>query len=106
MRTADVADVLRTVYDPELGLDVVALGLVYGIEIEGNRVLVRMTMTTAMCPMAGAMLEAARSAIAYRFPEADVELVTEYDLPWHIDMADDRARDWLGVPPRAVTRAG
>lgn len=106
MNPSDIASVLRRVYDPELGVDLVALGLVYGIEIDAQDVTVHMTMTSNMCPMAEAMLDAAQTAIGYQFPEANVVVVPVYDPPWHIDMADDRARDWLGVPPRSVTGAG
>ncbi|MBE7518160.1 MAG: metal-sulfur cluster assembly factor [Thermoflexaceae bacterium] len=106
MKPAEIARILSRVYDPELGVDLVSLGLVYGITVEGQKVSVLMTMTSTMCPMAEAMLDSAQTAISYQFPDADIEVVPVYDPPWHIDMADDRARDWLGVPPRSVTRAG
>ncbi|KAA0237702.1 DUF59 domain-containing protein [bacterium] len=106
MNPAEIARVLSRVYDPELGVDLVSLGLVYDINIEGERVTVMMTMTSTMCPMAEAMLDSAQTAISYQFPDADVVVLPVYDPPWHIDMADDRAREWLGAPPRAVTRAG
>ncbi len=106
MRAADIADALRDVYDPELGLDVVSLGLIYGIHVEGRKVRVRMTLTSAGCPMAGAMIESTELALRYQFPDADVAIATDFDPPWDIDMADDRARDWLGEPPRRATRDG
>ena len=106
MKASEVASVLQRVFDPELGVDLVSLGLVYGIDIEGQTITVRMTMTTTMCPMADAMLDAAQTAISYRFQEADVTVQPVCDPPWHIDMASDRARDFLGAPPRAVTAAG
>jgi len=106
MNAADVADVLRDVYDPELGLDLVSLGLVYGIDVDGAVIDVRMTLTSTGCPMASAMLDAARDAIAYQFPGSQVRVTTEFEPPWDIEMADDRARDWLGEPPRRVRGAG
>ena len=105
MKASEVADVLRDVYDPELGLDLVSLGLVYGIDVDAATVVVRMTLTSTGCPMAGAMLDAAREAIAYQFPGSDVTVTSAFDPPWDIDMADDHARDWLGEPPRRVRGA-
>jgi metal-sulfur cluster biosynthetic enzyme len=105
MKASDVADVLRDVYDPELGLDLVSLGLVYGIDVDESTIGVRMTLTSTGCPMAGVMLDAAREAIAYQFPGSEVRVTSEFDPPWDIDMADDRARDWLGEPPRRVRGA-
>jgi len=100
MNASDVADVLRDVYDPELGLDLVSLGLIYGIDVDEPDIGIRMTLTSTGCPMAGAMLDAARDAVAYQFPGTQVRVITEFEPPWDIDMADDRARDWLGEPPR------
>ena len=89
---------LRGVYDPELGIDVVALGLVYGIRVEGQRVIVEMTLTTPGCPVAASLpvdakqaLEAALGSDGY---ETDVEIV--WDPPWTPERLEDEAAATLG----------
>ena len=57
-------NLLRTVYDPELGLDVVNLGLVYELRVEPPRAHVRMTLTTPGCPLHDSMGEAVRQALS------------------------------------------
>ena len=79
----EVRAALRSVIDPEVGMNVVDLGLVYGIEIAPDQVRVSMTMTTPACPMGSMITEDAREAIRDIAPEAaevDVQLV--WDPPW------------------------
>lgn len=88
---------LRGVIDPEVGLNVVDLGLVYGIEIAPNRVCVSMTMTTPACPMGSMITEDAREAIRDIAPEAaevDVQLV--WDPPWSPALMSEHARQRFG----------
>lgn len=77
-----VMDALRSVMDPELGVNLVDLGLIYGIEAAGDRVSVRMTLTNPACPINSYMTDQARAAVL-RVPgvkSADVELV--WEPPW------------------------
>ncbi|HEU0298206.1 MAG TPA: metal-sulfur cluster assembly factor, partial [Longimicrobium sp.] len=60
---ADVKKALRKVKDPELNLDLVVLGLIYDIRIDGGRVEVTMSLTSPMCPVAGELLNQAREAV-------------------------------------------
>lgn len=92
-----VYDALRTVIDPEAGTNVVDLGLVYGVEIEGSGVHVRMTMTSAACPMGESIVADAEDAIAAAIPDANpvtVELV--WDPPWHPGLMSDVAKQFFG----------
>jgi metal-sulfur cluster biosynthetic enzyme len=95
--SADVLDALRHVVDPEVGMNIVDLGLVYTVEVGGGDVRVRLTMTTAACPLGESIGEQARTAILRQVPGAtsvNVELV--WDPPWEPSMMSDAAREQLG----------
>ncbi|MEO8134524.1 MAG: metal-sulfur cluster assembly factor [Betaproteobacteria bacterium] len=95
-----VRDALRQVEDPEAGMNIVDLGLVYGIAVEGNRIDIEMTMTTAACPMAEMIVDAAQAAVAGIAPpgvEVAVHLV--WDPPWTPDKMSGIARDHFGWLP-------
>lgn len=94
--SAGVRQALRMVIDPELGENVVALGLIYAVAVEDSVVHVDMTTTTKGCPATNYLKEAVQSA-AYAMPgirAVDVELT--YDPPWTPDMMDDEAKAHLG----------
>ena len=59
----DVRNALKGVKDPELGLDLIVLGLIYDLEIEGSSVHATMSLTSPFCPVAGQIVEDARQAI-------------------------------------------
>lgn len=82
----DVLDALRQVLDPEVGMSIVDLGLIYDVRIEGSRVRVAMTLTSAGCPMGESIRGGAEFALLNLagVTEAQVELV--FDPPWHPGM--------------------
>mgnify|MGYP003433305659 CR=1 FL=1 len=93
----DVRAALRGVVDPEVGLNVVDLGLVYGIEIAPGRVRVAMTMTTPACPMGGMISQDAREAILDIVPEgAEVVVDLVWDPPWSPERMSEHARGRFG----------
>lgn len=92
-----VRDALRQVVDPEAGMNIVDLGLVYGIEVGADAVRIEMTMTTAACPMADLIVDEALQAIESVVPrgtEVDVQLV--WDPPWTPERMSDLARERFG----------
>ena len=94
-----ILEALSQVLDPELNFDVVALGLIYSIDIQdGKRVFVKMTLTTPACPLAGQIHRQAEAAVASvpGITQAMVELV--YDPPWNPTMMSDEAKLSLGYP--------
>ena len=92
-----VMEALSQVYDLEIGLDIVSLGLIYGVEVEDSNVKVKMTMTTPMCPLAGLMLEDARRKVSEIEGINDVKMELTFDPPWTPEMASDDVRKILGL---------
>jgi metal-sulfur cluster biosynthetic enzyme len=89
---------LREVIDPEIGFNIVDIGLVYDIAVEQDGVArISMTTTTQGCPATGYLLngagEAAQSVAG--ISRADVQL--SYDPPWTLDMMSQAVRDHLGL---------
>ena len=97
MTEDDVRAALREVLDPELGVNIVDLGLVYGIEVEGDVARVTMTMTTPACPLRDYLQDLVESEVLLRVGDArrvDVAIVTE--PPWSEERMSDAARAQLG----------
>jgi metal-sulfur cluster biosynthetic enzyme len=92
-----VRDALRQVIDPELGCNIVDLGLLYDIQISDGKVTVRMTLTTPGCPMQESLAWGVQSALLNLegVETVDVELV--WDPPWSPDRMTDEGRAQLGV---------
>lgn len=85
---------LCEVYDPELGIDIVSLGLVYGVRTEADTVVVDMTLTTPGCPASATLPEMARMAVSDALAgsmTAQVNVV--WDPPWNPSMMQDRGID-------------
>jgi metal-sulfur cluster biosynthetic enzyme len=80
-----VTHALRDVFDPELGMSIVDLGLIYGVRIDGGRVQVTMTLTAPGCPLHDSMAEWVRQAVA-RIPGVEaVEVAITFEPPWTPD---------------------
>ena len=93
----DIREALRHVVDPEIGVNIVDLGLVYRIEVEGGRVRIAMTMTSPTCPLADYLKDLVTSAIQQHVPDVlDVDISLEWEPPWDPDMMSDEARRQLG----------
>ncbi len=94
----EVLAALKSVIDPEVGINIVDLGLVYGVAIDGGAVKVTMTMTTAACPVTEYMKTQARDAVRGALPKiTDVQVDMVWDPPWKATMMSDAAKRKLGV---------
>lgn len=92
-----VYEALQDCYDPEIPVNIVDLGLVYDVEVEGGAVAVKMTLTTPGCGMGGMIASNAQSLIK-EIPgveEANVDLV--WDPPWDPGRISEEARQKLGI---------
>jgi metal-sulfur cluster biosynthetic enzyme len=97
MTEQEVLRVLQQVDDPEVGVNIVDLGLVYSIQITAGQVRITMTMTTPACPMHSYLSEEVRAAIFNEFEEAEsVEVEIVWDPPWSSMMISDDGRRQLG----------
>jgi len=92
-----VREALRTVDDPEVGMNIIDLGLVYRIDIAPERVRVELTMTTPACPMGDLITENADRAVRAALPEGvAVEVVLVWEPPWTPEMMSESARQTFG----------
>ncbi len=95
----EVRIAMRSVYDPEIGLSVEDLGLVYGIRVDGTTAIVDMTLTTPMCPLGPVIKAQTYSVLTSRFPAIeDVELNLVWTPRWDPrTMASEEAKAELGI---------
>ncbi len=85
--------VLKTVYDPEIPVDIYELGLIYGIEVtDDGEAHVTMTLTTPMCPVAETLPPEVEDKVRNVMGVKDVSLDLVWDPPWSVDMMSDAAR--------------
>lgn len=93
----DVRNALKGVKDPELGLDLVVLGLVYDIEIQGADVHATVSLTSPMCPVAEQIVEQAREAVAGVEGVEDARVTLTFDPPWTPERISPLIRSSLGL---------
>jgi metal-sulfur cluster biosynthetic enzyme len=96
-----VREALRSVDDPEVGMSIVDLGLVYRIDITAEYVRVEMTMTTQACPMADLITDNARRAVVALVPDGmgvGVDIVLVWEPFWTPDRMSESAKQTFGWP--------
>jgi metal-sulfur cluster biosynthetic enzyme len=92
----DVVEALRQVEDPELGMDIVELGLLYDVEVEDSKVKVLYSLTSMGCP-AGPMIQQNVEEVVQAMPGVeDVETELTWDPPWTPEKMSDDAKFILG----------
>ncbi|MBE2247774.1 MAG: metal-sulfur cluster assembly factor [Candidatus Competibacteraceae bacterium] len=93
------SEALKKVIDPEIGLNIVDLGLIYQIDFfeEEKKIVCTMTLTTQFCPMGESITDAAKFAIQDAFAgyEADIELT--FEPAWNYDMISEEGRMFLNM---------
>ena len=88
---------LSQVYDPELGIDVVSLGLIYDVHLEKDTIKIKMTLTTPGCPASENLPDMAQLAVSFALKErAKVELEVVWDPPWDPSMMNPETAMGLG----------
>jgi metal-sulfur cluster biosynthetic enzyme len=92
----DVIEVLRQVEDPELGMDIVELGLLYDVEVEGPKVKVTYSLTSMGCPAGPMIEEDIRNAVTTVPEVEEIETELSWDPPWTPERMSDDAKFILG----------
>jgi FeS assembly SUF system protein len=88
-----VIEALKTIYDPEIPVNIYDLGLIYDIEIKDDgAATVTMTLTTPACPVAGAMPQGVADTVAAVEGIGEVEVQLVWSPPWSPDLMSDEAR--------------
>lgn len=89
---------LYHVYDPEIGLNIVDLGLVYELYFDetDNKVVCIMTLTTQFCPMGDAITTDTHNSLGKSFPGWEVNVNLTFEPPWSFAMLSPEGREFLG----------
>lgn len=93
----DVLDALKTVKDPELNLNLVVLGLVYDVQVEGSHVDARISLTSPMCPVAEQIVVMAEEAVLGVEGVESAKVQLTFDPPWTPDRISPLIRSSLGL---------
>jgi metal-sulfur cluster biosynthetic enzyme len=94
----DILAALKTVIDPELGINIVDLGLVYHAVRNADRIDIELTMTTPACPLGEMMTQEINRVLCDNFPDiADVRVDLVWDPPWSPELMSEESRRQLGM---------
>lgn len=91
-----IIDKLRQCLDPELGVNIIDLGLVYGVSVEGSRVHVLMTLTTPGCPLDAYFTRDITTRLKTLKGISDVSVELTFDPPWGPTKMSQESKDLLG----------
>ena len=92
-----VLETLRQVLDPEIDCNIIDLGLVYGVAVDGTTVRIQMTLTTQGCPMHESIAWGVKAALLNVEGVEAVEVEVVWDPPWHPSMMTEAGRARVGV---------
>ena len=88
----DIISALKTIYDPEIPVNIWDMGLIYDIELGGDSVVVKMTFTSPTCPMMEELLAQVRDAVQSVCVDMSVRVDLVWDPPWDLSRMSDEAR--------------
>ncbi len=97
VRAEQVRDALKDVIDPELGYNIVDLGLIYGVTVQESRVEVVMTMTTPGCPASQYIQNGTHERLLSMDEVDDVDVEVVWSPPWDPSMMSDEAKRHFGL---------
>ena len=93
----EVLERLKAIYDPEIPVNIVDLGLIYGVETdeENKKVIVTMTLTAPGCPLAQMIVQMVKETVSQMEGVEDVEVKVTFDPPWNINMISEEGKKIL-----------
>lgn len=94
----DILESLRKVMDPEIGINIVDLGLIYRIDVFDDHAEVDFTLTSPGCPLADVIEDDIRKILATDHEIAEVRTQVVWEPPWNLDFLSEEARLELGYP--------
>lgn len=95
MSEQDIYDAISTVIDPEVGFDIVSLGLIYGVKIDDGTVYVTMTLSTRGCPLHELIQQWTKDAVLKVEGAKACEIEIVWEPAWNISMASERVKKEL-----------
>ncbi|RYZ25804.1 MAG: metal-sulfur cluster assembly factor [Chitinophagaceae bacterium] len=97
VRCAVALGALQQVIDPEIGLNIVDLGLIYQVDFDdaAKEVFVSMTLTTQFCPMGDSIRDGAVRAMQQAFPSYSVHVELTFDPPWNSERISEQGQEFL-----------
>ncbi len=88
---------LSSVFDPEINVNIVDLGLIYEVKILKNEIIILMTLTTPTCPFGEFLVNQVESALLLLEGVKNVKVEITFDPPWEISKLSENAKDELGI---------
>ncbi len=93
----EILEALKEVYDPEIPVDIVNLGLVYDVKIDDGKVKILMTLTAVGCPVGPLIVDMVKLRLLKLEGVNEVEVELTYDPPWTPDKMSEEAKKKLGM---------
>jgi metal-sulfur cluster biosynthetic enzyme len=96
VRGVKILEALKEVMDPEIPLDILNLGLIYGVQVKGKTPYIDMTFTVPSCPAKNYFAEHIRELILNKFPELEKVVINYvFEPPWNSSMINDEGKEKL-----------
>ncbi len=97
-RCAIALEGLYEVIDPEIGLNVVDLGLIYRVnfEEESKKIVIGMTLTTQFCPMGESITTDVNKSLCHSFPDWEIKVDLTFNPPWNYSRISAKGNEFLG----------
>ncbi len=92
-----ILELLKSVMDPEIELNIVDLGLIYNLEIEDKKINIDMTLSTPACPLGDAIVINVKETLKQHYPDYEVNVNVVFDPPWNPSLISEEGKAKLGM---------